>query len=157
MPGYVNFTEKYRNIQLQVWLTGTKIKYVLRRLDTHSFRDERDKIKALIIELSVGENDAATFKAFNGNTRFPENVVYFKMSDAPYLEILGLLHHALEYRPQLEAPKEDRIAIALEEREFQKTLKQYTDALFRFKQAFYAGFGSCGREKFEMFYQLEWN
>lgn len=59
---------------------------MLQRLDTYSLKDERDKIKALIIELSVGKNDAATFKVFNYNTRFPENVVYFKMSGAPYLE-----------------------------------------------------------------------
>jgi hypothetical protein len=59
---------------------------VLQRFDTYSFRDERDKIKDLIIELSIDKNDAATFKVFNYITRFPENVVYFKMSGAPYLE-----------------------------------------------------------------------
>ena len=77
MPEYTNFTEKYNIIQMQTFLTGTSIKQIFKELDALSFRENRDKIKYLLVELSAGEDNAAMSKVFNRTTRFADNATYY--------------------------------------------------------------------------------
>ncbi|KAL9540083.1 hypothetical protein MBANPS3_009884 [Mucor bainieri] len=158
MPGYyVNFTEKYKSIQIRMFLRGSRIKQIFGELDKLSFRDDRDKIKALLVELSSGENEATMSKLFNKTTRFPDDVIYYEVSDLFRLRMISILHHTLEYRSLPDdLVKRNLAAAQANEYQFNRALEQYSDMLFRFKSAFYvtATFG-YNRSRFEARFALQ--
>ncbi|KAL7315121.1 hypothetical protein PS15m_006615 [Mucor circinelloides] len=123
MPEYTNFTEKYNIIQMQTFLTGTSIKQIFKELDALSFRENRDKIKYLLVELSAGEDNAAMSKVFNRTTRFADNSTTRYM----YQDLV----------------KNNVDAAELEELAFQKALMQYYDMFFQLRKSIY-GMGALG-------------
>lgn len=159
MPEYINFTSKYKLIQIQNFLTGPRIKQIFSELDTLSFRDDRDKIKALLAELSAGEDEAAMSKVFNRTSRFPEDVVYYTLSEPRRLKITSHLHYALEFCPLPDVLAKSNIAAAQnDEFQFAKALALYCDMLFQLKTLFYTmgTLGGYDRLKFEARFGLIW-
>lgn len=159
MPEYTNFTEKYNIIQMQTFLTGTRIKQIFKELDALSFRENRDKIKSLLAELSAGEDNAAMSKVFNRTTRFADNIIYYQISEPLRLSITSLLHHALEHRPLYQDLVKNNVdAAKLEEFAFLKALMQYSDMLFQLKKSIYGkgALGGYDRKKFEVYFGLKW-
>ncbi|KAF1796449.1 hypothetical protein FB192DRAFT_1404525, partial [Mucor lusitanicus] len=159
VAGYVNFTEKYKLIQTQNFLPGFRFKQILSELDKLSFRDDRDKIKALLAELSSGQDEAAMLKVFNKNLRFPEGVIYYTLSDFFRLKMTSLLHYALEYRPLPSNLVSTYIAAAQsDDASYQMALTLYSDTLFQLKSLFYSmgALGGYDRSRFEARFGLVW-
>ena len=159
MPEYINFTSKYKLIQIQNFLTGARIKQIFSELDTLTFKDDRDKIKALLAELSAGEDEAAMSKVFNRTTRFPDDIVYYPLSEPIRLKITSQLHYAVEFRPLPGNLAKSNIAAAqTDEFQFLKALNLYSDMLFQLKTLFYTmgTLGGYDRLKFEARFGLVW-